>query len=91
MQEHAGVISFHHMSSENKTLVLRPKAPLPVSVSGSELMKMFEAGGKFSDLNEEKNTVLLYVIYEPILYRSARFLHVIRNESIHLVLFSYEI
>lgn len=28
---------------------------------------------------------------KPILYRSARFLHVIRNESIHLVLFSYEI
>lgn len=26
-------------------------------------MKMFAAGGKFSDLNEEKNTVL-YVIYE---------------------------
>lgn len=27
-------------------------------------MKMFAAGGKFSDLNEEKNTVLLYVIHE---------------------------
>lgn len=27
-------------------------------------MKMFAVGGKFSDLNEEKNAILLYVIHE---------------------------